>query len=132
MAAPIHGGSAMAEAVAGQYLMKARRLRLALRSISPTVSSSLARGMANPRGCKRSGVDARPQFARVGGNLIRRAREYVGDTAHFDEFGDRFVFLVEMLDPPNARESSLVDLRPPQCVDGCLHLPVAEHPLQLG
>src|ERR1700678_1797783 len=42
MAAPIQGGSAMADATAVQYWMKPRRLMPCLSSISPTVDLSLS------------------------------------------------------------------------------------------
>src|SRR6202167_4557313 len=50
IAAPIQGGSAMADAVAVQNLMKPRRLMPCKRSDSPTVRGSLKRDMASSRG----------------------------------------------------------------------------------
>src|ERR1700722_5828245 len=51
IAAPIHGGKAMADAVAVQNLMKPRRLMPCRRRASPTVRSSLTRDMGFSDSC---------------------------------------------------------------------------------
>src|ERR1700684_737353 len=110
IAAPIQGGSAMADAVAVQNLMKPRRLMPCKRSDSPTVRGSLMTGMSSlPIG--RSPRHLRAQRTRSGGDLIGRARQNLRHAAHFDQFGDQFPRLIEMLDPPNTRNPRFAHLR---------------------
>src|ERR1700690_202195 len=91
IAAPIQGGSAMADAVAVQNLMKPRRLIPCKRSDSPTVSCSLMGDMAFSPTWRRCGRrDLRAQRPRARGDLIGRAREDLRHTAHFDHFGNEF------------------------------------------
>src|ERR1700734_154116 len=96
IATPIHGGSAMTEAVAVQYLMNPRRLMPALRSDSPTVRVSCLRGMASsPQRC-RGGSDLRAQVANTGGYLVGCARQHFRYPAHFEQFGNQFTLLVHV------------------------------------
>src|SRR5580658_2981319 len=68
IAAPIHGGNAMAVAVAVQNWMKPRRLIPCLSSISPTVSCSLAGGMSSF--ARRWRRELGTKIARACGDLI--------------------------------------------------------------
>src|SRR5208282_3788481 len=67
MAGPIHGGSAMADAVAVQNLMKLRRLTPCFSSISPTVSRSspwlidLSPARSNAQGSRAGAARAPPR-----------------------------------------------------------------------
>src|ERR1700690_3092652 len=132
IAAPIQGGSAMADAVAVQNLMKPRRLIPCKRSDSPTVSCSSKRDMASfPSWWRSYRRDLRAQRVCAGSDLIGRAREDLRHTAHFDQFGDEFPLLIKMLYPPNSRDVRFTHLRQSFRVDSGLHFTFPEHPLKL-
>ena len=114
IAGPIHGGNAMAEAVAVQNLMKLRRLMPCLRSISPTVSSFIAvTALFSPRHASHAvAMICARRSVRRRGDLIGCAGKNLRHPGHFEQFRNQFALRIAMRRPtrlPEMQVSRMVD-----------------------
>ncbi len=127
----MEGGRAITEAMAVQYLMKPRRLMPALRSISPTVGSSLLANLNSCVPCGRVFAYLQTQVNGRRRDLVERAGKNFRHAGYFDRFGDKFIAAIKMFDPPNTSYLSFPNPRYTQSIHSRLHLPFPEQPLQL-
>src|SRR5208283_5957614 len=132
MAGPIHGGSARADAVAVQNLMKLRRLMPCCSSSLPTVSSLfpwlIVLSLAWSRG------QAQPLAQRLGRrcDFIGRAREYFRYSSHFQQLGNQFAVRITMLHPPDPGYAGFPKGRHSFGIDRRFNLAMTERPLKFG